>query len=185
MEKNFFTLETSRVLEIGCFEGRSTCYVIEKLASRRDIELHCVDTWRGEFMDSVEERFHHNIHLAKNKVKHAVKLVIHKGFSDKCLAKLLAEGKQGYFDFIYIDGSHQAPDVLCDAVMSFQLLKKGGILGFDDYLWSDPSYGIDPIRCPKLAIDVFTNIYCRKLKILRDYSKLTSLWQLYVEKLED
>ena len=66
------------------------------------------------------------------------------------------------------------------------ILKKGGVLGFDDYLWSEPlSYGIDPIRCPKLAIDVFTNIYCRKLKILRDYSKLTSLWQLYVEKLED
>lgn len=181
-KKIFSTLEPSRVLEIGCFEGRSTCYVIEKLASRRDIELHCVDIWGGEF----EERFHHNINLAKSKVKHAVKLVIHKGFSDKCLAKLLAEGKQGYFDFIYIDGSHQAPDVLCDAVMSFQLLKKGGVLGFDDYLWSEPlSYGIDPIRCPKLAIDVFTNIYCRKLKILRDYSKLTSLWQLYVEKLED
>ena len=39
-KKLFSTLEPSRVLEIGCFEGRSTCYVIEKLASCRDIELH-------------------------------------------------------------------------------------------------------------------------------------------------
>ena len=135
-EKLFSTLEPSRVLEIGCFEGRSTCYVIEKLASCRDVELHCIDTWNGGIehkegghamadMPSVEERFHHNINVAKSKVRRAVELVIHKGFSDKCLAKLLAEGKQGYFDFIYIDGSHQAPDVLCDAVMSFQLLKKG------------------------------------------------------------
>ena len=190
-KKIFSTLKPSRVLEIGCFEGRSTCYVIEKLASCKDIELHCVDVWDGkigsqEVMASVEKRFHHNVHVAKSKVKHAVELVIHKGFSDKMLAKLLAEGKQGYFDFIYIDGSHQAPDVLCDAVMSFRLLKKGGVLGFDDYLWSKPSlYGKDPIFCPRLAIDAFTNIYCHKLKILGDYSKLTSLWQIYVEKLED
>lgn len=132
----FSTLKPSRVLEIGCFEGRSTCYLIENLASCRDIELHCVDTWEGGIehkenrsplpdMASVKERFHHNINVAKSKVKHAVELVIHKDFSDKVLVKLLAEGKQGYFDFIYIDGSHQAPDVLCDAVMSFQLLKKG------------------------------------------------------------
>ena len=133
----FSTLKPSRVLEIGCFEGRSTCYLIENLVSCRDVELHCIDTWNGGIehkegghamadMPSVEERFHHNINVAKSKVRRAVELVIHKGFSDKVLAKLLAEGKQGYFDFIYIDGSHQAPDVLCDAVMSFQLLKKGG-----------------------------------------------------------
>ena len=109
-------------------------------------------------MPSVEERFHHNINVAKSKVKRVVELVIHKGFSDKVLAKLLAEGKQGYFDFIYIDGSYQASDVLCDIVMSFQLLKRG-VLGFDDYLWNEPlSYGIDPIRCPKLAIDAFTHL---------------------------
>ncbi|MBO6042954.1 MAG: hypothetical protein J6P47_00605 [Acetobacter sp.] len=42
------TLKLSWVLEIGCFEGKSTCYLIETLASCRDIELQCVDTWGGD-----------------------------------------------------------------------------------------------------------------------------------------
>lgn len=37
------------------------------------------------------------------------------------------------FDFIYVDGSHRSPDVIYDAILSFGLLKKGGIMIFDDY----------------------------------------------------
>lgn len=78
----FAQLKPTRVLEIGCFEGRSTSYLIEKLASCRDIEVHCVDTWeRGEDVyalngliehewTAVEERFHHNIKVAQSKVSH-------------------------------------------------------------------------------------------------------------------
>jgi hypothetical protein len=33
------------------------------------------------------------------------------------------------------DGSHRARDVLEDAVLSWPLLKVGGIMLFDDYLW--------------------------------------------------
>lgn len=105
----------------------------------------------------------------------------HKGSSDIELAKLLADGKQGYFDFIYVDGSHQAPDVLCDAILSFRLLKTNGVIAFDDYLWAETlPTGVDPIRCPKPAIDAFTNIYCRKLRILT-----APLYQLYIQKTGD
>ena len=45
---------------------------------------------------------------------------------------LLAEGRQGSFDFIYVDASHRAPDVLLDAVLAFQLLRIGGLIIFDD-----------------------------------------------------
>jgi hypothetical protein len=73
---------------------------------------------------------------------------------------LVAAGKQGYFDFIYVDGSHQAPDVLADAFLSFRLLRENGVIAFDDYLWQEAlPDGIDSIRCPKLAIDAFTNIH--------------------------
>ena len=62
------------------------------------------------------------------------------------------------------DGSHEAPDVLCDAVLAFRLLKNGGLLGFDDYLFMQ---GAIPERqlleCPKPAIDAFVNLYFRKL----------------------
>ncbi|MCZ6464828.1 MAG: class I SAM-dependent methyltransferase [Proteobacteria bacterium] len=39
-------------------------------------------------------------------------------------------------DFIYIDGCHEAACVLLDAVLSWDLLKVGGTMIFDDYVWS-------------------------------------------------
>ncbi|NJD23882.1 MAG: class I SAM-dependent methyltransferase [Betaproteobacteria bacterium] len=185
-------INPTRILEIGSYEGASTCYLIEKLAASKKIELHCVDTWAGGVehkeggmaeanMSAVEKRFHHNIKIAGRRVNNAANLVIHKNFSDIALSKLIAEGKQGYFDFIYIDGSHQAPDVLCDAILGFRLLNVNGVMVFDDYLWQETlPYGTDPIRCPKPAIDAFTNIYCRKVGIIS-----APLYQLYVQKISD
>jgi predicted O-methyltransferase YrrM len=185
-------INPTRILEIGSYEGASTCYLIKKLADSKDIELHCVDTWQGGVehqeggggetdMSAVEKRFHHNTKTAISEVKHAVQLVIHKEHSDIALSKLIAEGKQNYFDFIYVDGSHQAPDVLCDAILSFRLLKIDGVIAFDDYLWQEKlPYGTDPIRCPKFAIDAFTNIYCRKIKVIS-----APLYQLYIQKISE
>ena len=75
-------------------------------------------------MSEVEKKFHRNTKIVVSKVENPVQLVLHKGFIDFALSKLIAEGMQGYFDFIYIDGSHQALDVLCDALLGFRFLKK-------------------------------------------------------------
>lgn len=185
-------INPSRILEIGSFEGASTCYLIEKLAASKNIEIHCVDTWQGGVehkqggnaeinMSEVEKRFLFNTKLAIDRAKHSVELTLHKANSDLALSRLLADGKQGYFDFVYVDGSHQAPDVLCDAVLGFRLLKENGVMVFDDYLWQESlPYGVDPIRCPKMAIDAFTNIYCRKIKIMQ-----APLYQLFLRKISD
>jgi predicted O-methyltransferase YrrM len=185
-------LNPTRILEIGSYEGRSACYLIDHLAIEKSIEIHCIDTWEGGVehhregafvatMAEVESRFHHNLRLAIGKAAYPVDCRIHKRSSDAALAQLLAEGKQGYFDFIYIDGSHQAPDVLCDAVLGFRLLRVQGLMVFDDYLFQEPlPQGIDPLRCPKPAIDAFTNLYSRKLRILT-----APLYQLFVQKLSD
>lgn len=168
----------SRVLEIGSYEGQSACFLIERIASSRPLELHCLDTWEGgeehqagataaTDMSEVEQRFRHNTSLAASRAAHAVTFQAHKGYSDASLIRLLAEGRAGSFDFVYVDGSHQAPDVLADAVLGFRLLRVGGVIGFDDYLWDEPpAYGKDPVRSPKLAVDAFTSIHCRKLQIL-------------------
>jgi predicted O-methyltransferase YrrM len=185
-------LNPNRILEIGAYEGASTCYLIETLSAAGKIEIHIIDSWEGGIehkdggvaqaqMDIIEERFHQNISVAQGFVKNNVEVVIHKSYSDLALSKLITDGKQNYFDFIYIDGSHQAPDVLCDAVLSFRLLKIGGVMVFDDYLWQESlSYGTDPIRCPKPAIDAFVNLYCRKVKVIS-----APLYQLYVQKIAD
>ena len=87
--------------------------------------------------------------------------------SDIELPRLIAGGKSEYFDLIYIDGSHQAPDVLSDAVQGVNLLKIEGVMIFDDYLWQERlTGGVDLVRCPKPAIDAFVNIFCRKVRVL-------------------
>ena len=64
------------------------------------------------------------------------------------------------------DGSHEAPDVLLDALLSFKLLKINGVIAFDEYLWQENLDNIpDVLRSPKIAIDAFANIYCQKLRI--------------------
>jgi cephalosporin hydroxylase len=178
-------INPTRILEIGSYEGASAVYLITRLGPHHSLDLHCVDTWEGGVehegtdMSAVETRFRHNIDLAVRSIPNEVGLTLHKGLSDVGLARLLADGKAGYFDFIYVDGSHQAADVLCDAVLSFKLLKVGGVLVFDDYLWAERTPR-DVLRCPKIAIDAFLNININKLSIIS-----APLSQIYVQKLSD
>jgi len=174
-----------KILEVGSFEGRSACYFIEKCAAEREIELHCVDSWQGGIehdraaMSAVEARFNHNVALAQTRAAHKVKLVKHKSLSGAALAKLIVVDPVGTFDVIYIDGSHQAPDVLTDAVMAFQLLRVGGLMIFDDYLWSmEPMGKQDPLNMPKPAIDAFINIFQRKMFVVRG----APVYQLFATK---
>lgn len=158
-----------RVLEIGSFEGRSTVWLIENMMRPYD-ELVCIDTWAGGEehsqvnMGEVEARFDRNIEKAAQKVSH-LKIQKIKDVSTWGLAKQMdwLENPMYMFDFIYVDGSHQAPDVLCDAVMAWRVLRDGGVMVFDDYLWGDPRM---PLHRPKIAIDAFMNIFAGEMVIL-------------------
>ena len=186
-------LKPKKILEIGSFEGRSACYLIEKCSALGDADLSitCVDSWQGgrehqpggmaeAVMTEVERRFDHNTRLALHAASRPVTLCKMKRTSCDALASLIAAGHAGSFDLIYIDGSHEAPDVLSDAVMAFPLLKVGGTLIFDDYVWSDQApEKRDPSLMPKPAIDAFLNIYHRKLVPY----EWVPLWQIYVRKI--
>jgi hypothetical protein len=74
---------------------------------------------------------------------------------------------------IYVDGSHEAADVLADAVLAWPLLAPGGLLGFDDYKWQKFP---EPERCPGVAIDGF-------LAAMRGrYRELHRGYQVWVQK---
>lgn len=189
----FPQLKPRKILEVGSYEGASTCYCIRTLSNLVDhLELHCVDTWEGGIehkkggaaevnMQEIEQRFRRNIEIEIQNIQFPVAINIHKERSATALTKLIATGRSGFFDFIYIDGSHQAPDVLTDAILAFQLLRIGGVIAFDDYLWSEHAVlQRDPLRSPKIAIDAFTNIFFRKVSIVK-----APLYQLYVTKVAD
>ena len=146
-------------LEIGSFEGRSAVWTIENMMEDGG-EIVCIDTWEGgaehtpEDMAGTEERFHQNITLVRKKFPNRA-VVSFKSTSVEALAASIAHKKQ--FDFIYIDGSHLAKDVLTDACMAWPLLKKNGFMVFDDYMWKPPGFKL--LDRPKLAVDSFVNMF--------------------------
>lgn len=185
-------LQPRRILEIGSYEGASLCLLAEILAQAdpmANLEIHAVDSWEGGIehqvggfaaanMTAVEARFHANMELLRRDSPLKVDLRIHKQRSIQALASLIAAGASGSFDFIYVDGSHQSTDVIADAVLAFELVRSGGVIGFDDYSWRE-GLASDVIRCPKLAIDAFVNIFHYRVVPLPG----VPLYQFYVQKL--
>jgi predicted O-methyltransferase YrrM len=124
-------------LEIGSFEGRSTVWLLENILTDASSKLTCIDTFSGSpehenttlHISEIEKHFRHNIKESGSELK----VIVKKGFSRDILPTLAPCS----YDCIYIDGSHKASDVLEDAVLSKLLLKKGGIIIFDDYVWEE------------------------------------------------
>jgi len=163
-------------LEIGSFEGRSSVWIAQHMMEDGG-ELICIDTWEGgeehtpEDMAGTESRFHHNTGLVMGNFVDRKILPI-KSTSVEALGGLITQKKQ--FDFIYIDGSHLAKDVLTDACMAWPLLKDKGFMAFDDYMWRPPGFGT--LQRPKIAVDSFVNIFEDELLIAH------SGYQLIVRK---
>ena len=120
-------------------------------------------------MSAVETRFDNNIAKAQSVTGNAATVIKHKMPSNVALVELVAEGRSSTFDLVFVDGSHQASDVLTDAVISFQLLRIGGLMIFDDYLWGlHLESNQDPLGVPKQGIDAFLNVFQKKMQIVRD-----------------
>ena len=73
---------------------------------------------------------------------------------------------------IYVDGSHQAPDVLSDAVVGFKLLKNNGIMIFDDYGWGGPDL-------TQRGIDGFMHGYHKRIQVMGEYCS-----QVFIRKIK-
>jgi predicted O-methyltransferase YrrM len=152
-----------RFLEIGSYQGRSTVWLLENILTDDTSSITCIDTFEGSIEHHENERYHkditnlyevfsHNISKFKNKVS------IIQGMSQVALKQIT-----GYYDFVYVDGDHRASSVMEDAILSFALLKQGGLMIFDDYEWTCSKTYIDD---PKPAIDAFMILYADKIKVL-------------------
>jgi predicted O-methyltransferase YrrM len=145
-----------RGLEVGSFEGRSAAWLLENIVTRSDARLDCIDPFTPESMtdaltggdpDQVLKNFKENVSLREDflgRVQHF------RHPSGDCLRRRLSN----YYDFIYIDGSHLAKDVLSDSVLSWPLLKVGGLLILDDYTWKAGK----PEELPFVAINAFLQV---------------------------
>jgi predicted O-methyltransferase YrrM len=139
-----------RCLEIGTHEGRSAIWIAENLLSNGG-SLTCVDPWRSR---DVEARFDRNLASCARRSQIS-KL---KGFSWAVTRTLPLAS----YDFVYIDGSHEGRHVLEDAVLAFRLLRKHGIIIFDDYRRPDSGQH----RTPRPAIDAFLDLRHAEIEVL-------------------
>ena len=158
--------ERKRFLEIGCFEGRATCWFLQN-ALDDDGAVWCVDPFTGsmehENMDltSLYDIFEANVNEVKKPTQY---VFIEDKESYRALSHFIQERKE--FDFIYIDGDHTAPAVLTDACMAWPLLKKGGIMLFDDYHWGPPEF--NEYQRPKRGVDAFSHVFGNQFKVVHD-----------------
>ena len=163
---NEFSGKSIRMLQIGAYTGDASVWLYNTIMPGTDSILVDVDTWEGS-----DEPIHYEMNwttvetLYDTKTKYGRenrKIIKYKGTSDS----FFANNREKY-DFIYVDGDHTSYGVIKDAVAAYEALNVGGIVAFDDYLWSA---GLGVQNEPKLAVDAFWNIYQGRIDlILRDY----------------
>lgn len=148
-------------LQLGAFVGDATMWMLDNLP---DSVLTDVDTWAGSEGLYGEWEMNEVLALYLRRFESLTRVVTYHMSTSHYLRN--SQSLAGSFDFIYIDADHHAEVVLADAVNAWPLLKVGGLMAFDDYVWEAPSG--DVLDSPMRAVDVFCSIYERHLEVVVD-----------------
>ncbi len=135
-----------RFLQLGVYTGDASVWLLEKILTDPTSTLSDVDTWQGSDEEAHKQLDFDDIYIYylsrtqkyKNRYPYRTRTIDFLRYDDS------------EYDFIYIDADHTAVGVLLDAELSWDLLKPGGIMAFDDYEWKsgkgdefDPGPGIN------------------------------------------
>ncbi len=152
------------ILEIGSYEGRSATFMLEYLPYST---ITCIDPFFGD----TNERFTSNMQSYGDrviKIRSKANPILHD----------LNEAERKY-DLIYIDGDHRRQPTFSHSVLSWPLLKIGGIIIWDDYKWK---MELPSEERPEDAINVFCEAFSQCLNILhRQYQVAAEKTQAWPE----
>lgn len=153
-----------KILEIGSFEGLSTCFFSDILLNNCLSSIVCVDPFLGDknntiphVIDNTEKLFLSNINKSKNSNKITFYKVKSNYFFDNIISPLEK------YNFIYIDGSHEAKDIENDMENSFKYLEVNGIMWMDDYGGVNKKY---KLHNPRIPMNIFLLKYKNSIKII-------------------
>jgi hypothetical protein len=127
-------------LEIGANEGLSLFYVLK---NHKKVKATAIDLWKDK---KKELYFEKNLKQFDNFTKIKKDSII-------ALRELGSENKK--YDYVYVDGFHDGSHLIVDAIESYKLLKKNGIMIFDDALQSDKSLQYKSYQGVKNFLDFF------------------------------
>ncbi|TFK56260.1 glycosyltransferase family 8 protein [Heliocybe sulcata] len=167
-----------RILEIGSWEGRSAVFLLKELCADGG-EVVCLDHFDLMATAAGRERYRkleHNLTLTGKKFS------IIDEFSVPGLMRLLHEhiqSKSSGFDWVYVDGSHEADDTFLDGELAWRLANKGAVIIFDDYHWDVEDE--ESIHHPKRGIDAFLALHDGEYERLSSPSQ----YQLILQKKSD
>jgi len=178
----FLDQENLLFLEIGTGHGRSSVWMLENVLTQPSSKIITVDIAdersykKGDlsfdFGESLTLTLTQNLqpYIDKNKCEFYVidsKEFFRKLYGGTLESKFVGSDPKNQFDFIYLDGCHEPDHVVYEAAISFELLKKGGFMLFDDYGWGKCRFGIEAF------------LECYKGK----YNLLIKEWQVLSEKI--
>jgi len=159
-----------KFLQIGVFTGNASAWLLKNILTDPSSLLVDIDPWCGNLphesvynWDDIQEAYQEQV------ASYGKKVQSFKAFS----GDWLKQHREGGFDFIYIDGDHLPESVTLDADLSWDLLKSGGIMAFDDYEWDHPD-GTD--KNPKPAIDAWLAKHKDDIEVFRKG------WQVWIRK---
>lgn len=136
---NTFLKDGMKIAEIGAFHGKSTSFMASKIKKKGlDVEFHVIDHWLGssehqgmpEIVDMYQTFTNNMISCSVDKY-----VTPHQMISVEA-AKLFQDK---YFDFVFIDASHEYELLKEDIQAWAPKVKTGGIIAGDDYhtTWPD------------------------------------------------
>ena len=148
-----------RALEIGAYEGKFSCWWMDNVGTHedREVRLVCLDNWSGydttidmapgTSTNDAERIFDANVR--------GYGMSVWKVKADSFDYLTAVKPNRKVFDFVLVDGEHEALDALTDLVLSWRLLRPGGVLAFDDYGWTVEAQPTRVRTPPKVAWDGF------------------------------
>lgn len=165
-----------KYLEIGVFEGNAHLHMYSQLFKNQESKSIAIDPFGGGTGNSTHPDAEHLFRA--NLSEYLDKITIIKNISDNVLPNI----NENDFDIIYIDGDHTGDAVYKDAKNCWNLLKKEGVMIFDDYLWhgfrhSNPKIlaenAIGEVHHPAVGINKFLKEHNNEYKLLGKEQGLT------------
>ena len=130
-----------KILELGVFQGKCTAmWVVELINKNINFEYYAVDHFNGS---AEHEKINYYPIALKNLEPILDKINVVNLRSDEAYKKF----EDNYFDFVYIDASHDYENVKKDIYNWYSKVKLNGYIAGDDYnqSWPDVIKAVDEI----------------------------------------